>query len=76
MPAQLCAVIDTCSTVLVSGSQSTEHHCHLTKIVPGAGVASGAIFILSCFCGGLSSDGLCFSFRMYYDLHLMKLYLW
>lgn len=55
VPAQLCSAIDTRSTVLVSGSQSAEHHCYPTKIVPGAGVASGAIFIPSCFCGGLSS---------------------
>lgn len=35
VPAQPCAVSDTCSTLLVSGSLSAEHHCHITKIVPG-----------------------------------------
>lgn len=34
VPAQLCAVIGTCSTVPVSGHWSTEHHRHLAKIVP------------------------------------------
>lgn len=69
MPAQLRSVIDTCSTVLVSGSQNVEHHCYLTKIVPGAGVASGAIFIPSCFCGGASSMEASVSL---YDLYLMR----
>lgn len=34
VPAQLCGMSDTRSTVLVSGSQSAEHHCLLAKIVP------------------------------------------
>lgn len=35
MPSQLRAVIDTSSTVLVSGSLNAEHHGLLAKIVPG-----------------------------------------
>lgn len=71
VPAQLCTVIDTCSTVLVSGSQNSEHRCHLAKIVPGAGVASGAIFIPSCFCGGLSSQKACVS-----PYECIMIYIW
>lgn len=34
VPAQPCGMSDTGSTVLVSGSQSAEHHRLLAKIVP------------------------------------------
>lgn len=34
VPAQLCGMSDTPSTVLVSGSQSARHHGPLAKIVP------------------------------------------
>ena len=61
VPAQLCAVIGTCSTVLVSGSQSSEHHCHLAKIVPRLVWLLELYLSLSCFCGGSSSLKACVS---------------
>lgn len=74
--AQLCAVSDTCSTSLVSGSQSVGHHCHLAKIVPSLVWLLALYLSWAAFVVGRARWRLVFLLMNvnYYDLHLMTFY--